>query len=173
MAIDVGQGGPPVIHLRELDKKQRRLADVEAFRQRIDEVRDELTAYRVALCEKLEHLRNSLNDDEPQMILTMNTKEAERRMSRRRSGNPISIAISDENGDAEPLAGWITDRSSGGLRIWADDQEPIGSVLTVRPLKAEAWTQVVVRHCRMERTNWVLGCEFVEQPNWNLMRMFG
>jgi hypothetical protein len=76
-------------------------------------------------------------------------------------------------GTAEPVAGWVTDRSQHGLGLWTDAREEVGTILSLRPNPEEDWTRVVVKHCRLDRGNWVLGCQFTETVPWKRLKMFG
>ena len=53
---------------KELDRKARRLAQVESFKRRIGEVGGELAAYRAALSDKLDQLRSINEADEEQVF---------------------------------------------------------------------------------------------------------
>lgn len=156
---------------------ERRLAELETLGQSLDRIHGELSAYRQALADKLDRLRQPpLPVDVPLDMTPTTTAGAERRVDRRRAGNPISVIIMPADARTEPTSAWVTDRSAHGLGVWADEEEPIGSLLRVRPVKGTEsgwWAQVVVRHCRHDRGRWVVGCQFVEQPPWNLLRAFG
>jgi hypothetical protein len=174
-----------------LTERERRLAEVQTVQHTLEEVRLELDAYRAVLGRKLAWLRDNPESDKadadddtetPGILPMLRNKLArlggeksrsERRTSRRRLGNPISIVISDADASAEPASAWITDRSSHGLGLWADDEEPVGAILSIRPAQGEEWTRVVVRHCRQERGNWVMGCQFVGPICWKRLKMFG
>jgi hypothetical protein len=100
----------------------------------------------------------------------------ERRASPRRKGNPVPVAIANGDEKAEPIQGWVVDRSSGGLRLLVDDAVPAGTVLKVRPTKAPPsfpWLQVKVKSCYPERKSWKLGCQFVQKVSWEQLQQFG
>lgn len=157
----------------ELEETERRLAEVEALRQSTQDLLAELTAYREALTKKRAWLRASA-EVKPPVPRAEVRQYFERRIERRRIGNPVSIVIADPSAADEPCSAWVMDRSLTGLGVWADAAEPVGSVLTVRPAQAEDWwTRVIVKHCREERGNWVLGCQFVEAVPWKQLRLFG
>ncbi len=183
-----------MIDMQPYTATQRRLAEVEALARSLTAVQSDLAAYRTLLCQKLDLLRTQPGIEiagaaDPglipvvQRILAQTPKPvpaslAERRNSRRRFGNPISIYISDETGTAEPIPGWVTNRSSTGLGLWTDEEEPVGMVLSVRPVKLiepddDWWAHVVVRHCRSERGRFVVGCQFLEQVSWKQLKLFG
>jgi hypothetical protein len=63
-----------------------------------------------------------------------------------------------------------------GLGLWIDEEESVGTVLSVRPSRTKTpdwWTQVIVRHCRAERGRYVVGCEFLRLLPWNQLKVFG
>jgi len=184
----------------DLARTERRLAEVESLQRTLDLVCIELRAYRETLGKKIAWLRQADSPSEEgsgeRAVLPFSPTEAalvaeasqvekgsagepggdsaaERRASQRRGGNLVSILISDVTGTAEALPGWVTDRSSGGLGVWSDEAAVAGTILCVRTAKAAKWTQVVVKHCRPDKSNWVLGCAFVNQPGWDVLRMFG
>ena len=175
-------------------RTRRQLAEVETLALTLEAVQRDLTAYRAALSRQLDFLHHpeglppvdagigkvvlKLFRSEPPApsVPPPLTAAAERRTSRRRIGNPISIVIADEVAESEPMAGWVMDRSSTGLGLWVDEEEPVGTLLRVRPVKSEEadwWTEVVVRHCRAERGRYVVGCQFVKEVPWSRLRMFG
>lgn len=159
----------------ELAATEQRLAEVEALHQSTARLLEDLTAYRAALSRKRDWLQARQRPPAPQPAPRPEVREHfERRIERRRIGNPVSIVIADPSATAEPCSAWVMDRSLTGLGVWADAAEPVGSVLRVRPAQAEDWwTRVIVKHCRQERGNWVLGCQFVESVPWKQLRQFG
>jgi len=157
----------------ELQETERRLAEVEALHRTTSELLAELNAYRDALQQK----RAWLHDQEAPPVRTQPRpavqQHFERRIERRRVGNPISILIANDAAEG-PGSAWVMDRSLTGLGVWADAAELVGTILNVRPVQAEDWwTQVIVKHCREERGNWVLGCQFVAAVPWKQLRQFG
>ena len=102
----------------------------------------------------------------------------ERRQAPRRRGNPVAILLADEEPDSEPVAGYVIDRSLGGLGVELDASvtaEP-GMVLAVRPRRGAehvAWTRVVVRSFEKLGSNHRLGCQFTRPPNSQTMLHFG
>lgn len=99
----------------------------------------------------------------------------ERRAAPRRKGNTVEVQLS--GGEDQPvLKGWVLDRSVGGLCLLVDQAVPESTVLKVRPRStgdAVPWTEVTVRMCRPEGTQFELGCQFHRTPNWNLLLQFG
>lgn len=168
---------------------QRRLAEVESLVLTLEAVRRDLVAYREVLAKKLAWLRHPDGEAPAEEGIGQMFQKLlrgslplpaatgrERRMARRRAGNPIHIFIAGEIPEVEPIPGWVMDRSATGLGLWIDEEEPVGVVLRIRPIKTrdpDWWTEVVVRHCRSERGRYVVGCEFVEPVPWNQLKWFG
>jgi serine/threonine protein kinase len=100
---------------------------------------------------------------------------AERRTAPRRAGNPVSVVIAPADG-AEPLSGWVLNRSSGGLGLLVDEALEVGTVVSVQPTKSSIGpraVQVRVVYCIAERASWRIGGQFVEKPTPEEMRLFG
>ena len=72
--------------------------------------------------------------------------------------------------------GWVLDRSLGGLRLMIDQEWSVGKVIGVRVREKSAfmpWIEVQVKHCKPSTHGWEVGCQFVNQPTWNMLLMFG
>jgi hypothetical protein len=101
---------------------------------------------------------------------------AERRSAYRREGTMVAIQVTDAEGQGPPVAGWVTDRSVGGLCLRLDEAPPPGTYLNVRPREATAlvpWTQVEVKSRRQDGNAWEVGCRFVRTPPWSVLLLFG
>ena len=101
---------------------------------------------------------------------------SDRRSALRRRGYPVRVLLAEAGGQAGAARGTVLDRSTGGLAIAADVAPPAGAVLGVcpEPHSREApWVQVRVRHCRRDGDGWVLGCQFLSPPPWNVLLLFG
>lgn len=64
----------------------------------------------------------------------------------------------------EPVEGWVTDRSLGGLGLSVPEPIEIGSILHLTPEEIPSWvTSLVlqVKYCRLHRGRWRLGCQYV------------
>lgn len=178
-----------------VQQNQARLAEIATLKQTLDHVQSELRSYRQVLHTKLLWLRQQelapapattaapaepeaprilpMVVDAARNLLAQRPTDSERRASRRRPGNPISILITDATG-ISAMSAWVTDRSQTGLGLRTDEEEEIGAILRIRPAKSTEWTNVVVKHCRHdERGNWVMGCQFVEEVPTKQLRMFG
>jgi hypothetical protein len=95
------------------------------------------------------------------------------RNSLRREGNPIEIK--DHSG--KQRAGWVLNRSTGGLGIATDSPVDIASTIKIRSAEYRdvcPWVPLTVQRCTRERGNsWSLGCRFEEQLPWNVLLLFG
>lgn len=112
----------------------------------------------------------------PDVDLAVGPDSSERRSTIRREGRPVPVLLSDLRAQAPPLAGFVVDRSTGGLRIAATEHYPIGAILTIRSTSAPAelpWVQVQVRSCDRVGDHYQMGCSFLEQPPWNVLLLFG
>jgi hypothetical protein len=100
---------------------------------------------------------------------------SDRRSDRRRSGNPVSVELCDPAGKIDPLSAWVSDRSRGGLGLTVDYDVPIGTLLEVRPRQNQYINPIQIRVCssRQCRGGYILGCQFVQTPPWNVLVLFG
>lgn len=101
---------------------------------------------------------------------------SERRTSLRRKGTQVEVGVRDVDGRSELGTAWVIDRSMGGICLAVNDEFDPGQSINVRPLKGSQtapWTTVEVRSCRRKDGRWELGCQFVRQPTWNVMMLFG
>lgn len=100
----------------------------------------------------------------------------ERRTSVRRRGNAVAILVSDANARAEPISGWVVDRSMGGLCLCLSESFSPGTLLSVRAANAPSavpWVQVEVKSCRQSNRDWEVGCKFLRTPPWSTLLLFG
>ena len=99
----------------------------------------------------------------------------ERRADMRRQGNPVEVELSDASGKLQNFVGFVVDRSRGGFAVHAPVNIPPGTVLNARPRVRENTYSipVEVRTCRAEQDGFVLGCQFIQMPPWNVLLLFG
>jgi hypothetical protein len=100
----------------------------------------------------------------------------ERRTSLRRRGKQIKVFISDAEAKAEPVEGWVVDRSMSGLCLAVSQAVADESVLSLRTADAPIdtpWVQVQVRRTEQLDGHWELGCQFVRTPTWSVLLLFG
>jgi hypothetical protein len=101
---------------------------------------------------------------------------SDRRTAARRAGKLVRVLVSDENAQAEPIEGWVTDRSVGGLCLTLREAVSQGRILSVKAGEAPEtipWVQVEVRSCRANDGEYELGCQFLRTPSWSIMLTFG
>ncbi len=90
--------------------------------------------------------------------------------------NPINALVSDAAAKAPPRQGVIVARSRRGVDVLVDDPAEPDAVLSVRSARAPAsipWVQIAVVTCKTAGKNFLLHCEFVECPPWNVVVWFG
>jgi serine/threonine protein kinase len=100
----------------------------------------------------------------------------ERRAAPRRGGNAVSLLIAESPSAAEPLRGWVLNRSPGGLGLMVEDAVEIDTIVHVQPQGAnfgDRWFPVRVIYCFAERIRWRVGCQFVDRLSWDDLRVFG
>jgi hypothetical protein len=99
---------------------------------------------------------------------------SERRAADRWRGRRGGVDVSTAEGT---FAGRVGNVSPGGLGLHLPCETPTGSLLRVRAAGITGgapWLEVRVRHCkRVGPGQWVVGCEFLHTPSWNVLRLFG
>lgn len=101
---------------------------------------------------------------------------SDQRKSFRRGGNLVEIYYAPPEQKNNPQAGWVFDRSVGGLGLVVAEEQTIAMLLAVRPVNAPPmipWVDVEVRSCRPVADGFELGCQFIKTPPWNILLMFG
>jgi hypothetical protein len=101
---------------------------------------------------------------------------SERREGFRRRGGRVKVRLADASAKDDQCTGWIIDRSTGGLCLRVQSRLEEGAVVRVRPVHAPGrmpWVQVEVKSCRECNDGWVVGCQFVCRPSWDVMLHFG
>jgi hypothetical protein len=101
---------------------------------------------------------------------------SEQRSSFRRGGNTISIHFMRPGQKDNPLHASLVDRSMGGLCLLTSEAVTVGTVLSVRPAKADQivpWIDVEVCVCRPGEETFEVGCRFVKTPPYSLLLLFG
>ncbi|HEY2783393.1 MAG TPA: PilZ domain-containing protein [Fimbriiglobus sp.] len=101
---------------------------------------------------------------------------ADQRTSVRRDGRPVPVKLTSPTFRNGMKAGYVVDRSTGGLRIMTESVLAPGSSLQVKADNAPAdtaWVTVVVRSCKPGSHGYELGCEFEITPPWNVLLLFG
>jgi hypothetical protein len=148
------------------------LKQIETLQEAIVQLQLELRCHSDDLGQHLHKLRRKPH--ETHQIRPLTTQE--RRADPRRKGNPISVHVGNGSSSADPLQGWVVDRSAGGIRLLMDEAMESGTMLSIRPVKVHAgfpWVQVRVKNCYPERKSWSLGCQFVHKITWEDLQHFG
>lgn len=100
----------------------------------------------------------------------------ERRAAPRRGGNPVAVIVARMDQNADPLNGWVLNRSTGGLGILVEEPLEVGVLMQIRPANSTStstWVQVRVIHCTPERSSWCVGFQFTQKLSWGDLRLFG
>ena len=101
---------------------------------------------------------------------------ADRRGAVRREGQPVRVMLASPTFRNGVNDGFVTDRSTGGLRIAMAAAIAPGSTLQVRAINAPdtiGFVTVIVRSCRKNGDFYEVGCEFEKTPPWNVLLLFG
>jgi len=101
---------------------------------------------------------------------------SEKRLAPRRTGNPVAVRYQSMERRGQPVQGLVRDRSVGGLRLTVSEQFATGTVLRVLPANAPdvtPWVEVEVKTCRQTGDDFELGCQFIKQPPWSVLILFG
>lgn len=122
---------------------------------------------------RLEPRRDVASEDDP----FVHGSKMDRRQALRRGGNPVQVLISDADAKAEPINGYVLDRSTGGLCLSVGEPIEEGTILTVRTTNAPVttpWVKIEVRNCRpISSSEWEIGCKFDKTPPWSVLLLFG
>jgi hypothetical protein len=103
----------------------------------------------------------------------------EQRRALRRGGNPVEVHLrrtESKEGKEPLLCGWVLDRSVGGLCLLSPQEfapDTFWSVLPVNATPMTPWVDVEIRSCRAVKDGWEIGCQFVKQPPWAVLLLFG
>ncbi len=100
----------------------------------------------------------------------------EQRKAHRRAGNPVEVLIAAEQSTTPDWRGWVVDRSVGGLCLCVPEEFAQGTFLRAIPANAPQltpWTELEVRSCRSTNDGYEIGCQFVRQPPWSVLLLFG
>lgn len=100
----------------------------------------------------------------------------ERRSSLRRRDTLVRVMVSDAEAAAQPVEGWVLDRSTTGLCLATDQEFASGRIVSTRACAAPAtvpWVQLEVKYSRTQNGGWEHGCAFVKPPPWGVLLYFG
>lgn len=99
----------------------------------------------------------------------------DRRSDPRRKGNSVEVDLCDPRGRVDTFGGYVLDRSRGGVGLMVPFEVPVGTTLNVRPRVNHNphSIPIEVRSCRPNQDGYLLGCQFVQTPPWNILMLFG
>jgi hypothetical protein len=100
----------------------------------------------------------------------------EQRSSFRRKGASIRVQVRALWGRRETIAGWVLDRSLGGLALHLPKPLPFRGSLLLRAENAPARVPRVeaeVRHCNRSGNGWLVGVGFKSTPPADVLLTFG
>jgi hypothetical protein len=127
------------------------------------------------------------------------TSPKERRQALRRGGDPVDVflrnrqvlavdhGVQDAEGNwvevalpsgqvlAEPIRGWVKNRSPGGLAVSVSQSVAEGTVLDVRITLAPdtvPWVPVEVKGCHAHAGRWLLHCQYIGTPPADVLALF-
>jgi hypothetical protein len=115
-------------------------------------------------------------EDPPPPDLRFRGLRRERRTTPRWGGNPIVVQVSDADARATPYRAVVIDRSDTGVGLSVDRKLEAGALLSLRVGSAAdgtPWVRVQVKNCFPAGPYWEVGCQFVETPPPDVMRLFG
>ena len=101
---------------------------------------------------------------------------SDRRTSLRREGTPVKILATSPAFKDGTNAGYVLDRSTGGLKLALQAGMAPGSSMQIRASHAPEttpWVTVIVRNCTDTGEHYEMGCEFEKTPPWNVLLLFG
>jgi hypothetical protein len=97
----------------------------------------------------------------------------ERRGAVRRKRSSVAVFVSRSEG-AREIEGAVVERSLSGLGIVVPAPFTRGTTLRVRIQHGNvASVTALVRNCRQQGKQWILGCQFTQQPPANVIMLLG
>ena len=100
----------------------------------------------------------------------------ERRRVPRHEGNSIAVLIATPDPAERPRQGVLLNGSHCGLGLLVDRVVEAGAILNVCPAAPSGtdWAQVEVKYCRPQNDqHWVVGCEIVGTPPFDMQVLHG
>jgi hypothetical protein len=101
---------------------------------------------------------------------------SEKRTAHRRHGNPVDIMVVKTETKEPPFKAHVLDRSLGGLRVLSETRIDAEAKISVRPLNVSQfapWVELIVKSSKETDIGYELGCQFVRQPTYAIILMFG
>jgi hypothetical protein len=106
----------------------------------------------------------------------ISSASSEQRRSFRRGGNTIEIHYAPPGKQDRPSLAGLVDRSLGGICLETQEAVTVGTVLAIRPARADQivpWVEVEVCVCRPGDKSFEVGCRFVKTPPYSILLQFG
>jgi hypothetical protein len=106
-------------------------------------------------------------------------KAKDQRGMARRHGNPVEVHVAPPEAKESPEVGSVLDRSMGGMRLALFHEVEAGSVISIRPVHADAmipWVDLEVRSCKASQElpgQFEVGCQYVKSPPYSIQLLFG
>lgn len=89
--------------------------------------------------------------------------------------NPLNALLSDSEAKATPRHALLLHRGRRGLDLLVDDPQRPDAVLSIRTVQAPGsipWVRITVVACKPAGKNFLLNCEYVDRPPWNVVVWF-
>ncbi|HZZ80501.1 MAG TPA: hypothetical protein VFE62_18500 [Gemmataceae bacterium] len=106
-------------------------------------------------------------------------KPRDQRGMHRRQGNPVEVHVGTPEDKKNTTLGSVLDRSVGGVRLAVFSDTEVGTVLSIKPVHADAmvpWVDIEVRSCRRSvemPDHFEVGCQYVKSPPYSIQLLFG
>jgi hypothetical protein len=117
---------------------------------------------------------------EPVQSLTATPAKApDQRGAHRRPGNTIEVHVASPEDKEAPSLANVLDRSTGGVRLALFAELAVGTVLSIRPVRADdmvPWVDVEIRSCKPSKEvpgAFEVGCQYVKSPPYSIQLLFG
>jgi hypothetical protein len=118
-------------------------------------------------------------DAPPMQPVATATKPKDQRGMHRRHGNPVEVHVGTPENKKNTTLGSVLDRSVGGVRLAVFSEVEVGTVMSIKPVHADAmvpWVDVEVRSCRRSveiPDQFEVGCQYVKSPPYSIQLLFG
>jgi hypothetical protein len=106
-------------------------------------------------------------------------KQPDQRGAHRRAGNTIEVHVATPTDKEDPSLANVLDRSTGGVRLALFSEVAVGTVLSIRPVRADdmvPWVDVEIRSCQPSKEvpgAFEVGCQYVKSPPYSIQLLFG
>ena len=106
-------------------------------------------------------------------------KPKDQRGAARRHGNTVEVYLATSESKKDPNIGSVLDRSMGRMRLALYHEVEAGTVLAIRPVRADEmvpWVEIEVRSCKVSAEmpgQFEVGCQYVKSPPYSIQLLFG